>query len=152
MKTVNTAIPAGFSLQERDRRWDLARDIMRQRNLDVLIVYGDRESAAPAPFCVDHYFTNDRLGSVVIFYQDNDPVVVTFAPMMIADHMQAALRGDNQWLSPSQIMVGKTGRNIGALLREMNVPAAAQIGVIGLEPYPQAAIVPVYRDFLSALP
>lgn len=168
MKTVNTAIPAGFSLQERDRRWDLARDIMRQRNLDVLIVYGDRESAAPAPFCVDHYFTNDRLGSVVIFYQDNDPVVVTFAPMMIADHMQAALRGDNQWLSPSQIMVGKTGRNIGALLREMNVPAAAQIGVIGLEPYPpfyfdgampfntltgikeaypQAAILPVYRDF-----
>ncbi len=168
MKTVNTAIPAGFSLQERDRRWDLARDIMRQRNLDVLIVYGDRESAAPAPFCVDHYFTNDRLGSVVIFYQDNDPVVVTFAPMMIADHMQAALRGDNQWLSPSQIMVGKTGRNIGALLREMNVPATAQIGVIGLEPYPpfyfdgampfntltgikeaypQAAIVPVYRDF-----
>ncbi|STZ12096.1 Xaa-Pro aminopeptidase [Morganella morganii] len=141
---------------------------MRQRNLDVLIVYGDRESAAPAPFCVDHYFTNDRLGSVVIFYQDNDPVVVTFAPMMIADHMQAALRGDNQWLSPSQIMVGKTGRNIGALLREMNVPAAAQIGVIGLEPYPpfyfdgampfntltgikeaypQAAILPIYRDF-----
>ncbi len=47
MKTVNTAIPAGFSLQERDRRWDLARDIMRQRNLDVLIVYGDQESAAP---------------------------------------------------------------------------------------------------------
>ena len=113
MKILRFVIPDSLSLQERDRRWELARDIMRQCSSDVLIVYGDRESAAPAPFCVDHYFTNDRLGLMVIFYQDNDPIVVTFAPMMIADHMQAATRGDNQWLSPEQIMVGKTGRNIG---------------------------------------
>ncbi|MGR6439613.1 hypothetical protein ACU42Y_16445 [Proteus mirabilis] len=57
-----SVIPASFSLQERDRRWQLARDIMRDNQLDTLIIYGDRESAAPAPFCIDHYFTNDRLG------------------------------------------------------------------------------------------
>nr|MCD4619900.1 aminopeptidase P family protein [Proteus mirabilis]MCD4619917.1 aminopeptidase P family protein [Proteus mirabilis]MCD4630003.1 aminopeptidase P family protein [Proteus mirabilis] len=50
-----SVIPASFSLQERDRRWQLARDIMRDNQLDTLIIYGDRESAAPAPFCIDHY-------------------------------------------------------------------------------------------------
>ncbi|MBO0236889.1 hypothetical protein, partial [Vibrio parahaemolyticus] len=67
---------------------------MQANDLEVLMVYGDRESAAPAPFCIDHYFTNDRLGSVVLFHLDKAPVVVTFAPMMVADHMQAAMRGD----------------------------------------------------------
>ncbi|SPW27218.1 Uncharacterised protein [Elizabethkingia miricola] len=88
------SIPAPLSFAERDRRWQLARKIMKNNNLDTLIIYGDRESAAPAPFCIDHYFTNDRLGSVVIFHKEEKPVVVTFAPMMIADHMQAMSRGD----------------------------------------------------------
>ena len=89
----NISIPAAFTLSERDRRWALARQIMRENNLETLMIYGDRESAAPAPFCIDHYFTNDRLGSVVLFHQEKDPIVVTFAPMMVADHMQASIRG-----------------------------------------------------------
>ena len=90
MKTVNT-IPAGFFFTGAGSLLGVGAYIMRQRNLDVLIVYGDRESAAPAPFCVDHYFTNDRLGSGVIFIRKTTRFVVTFAPMMIADHMQGAL-------------------------------------------------------------
>lgn len=137
----NISIPAAFTLSERDRRWAFARQIMRENNLETLMIYGDRESAAPAPFCIDHYFTNDRLGSVVLFHQEKDPIVVTFAPMMVADHMQASIRGDMQWISPEQIMVGKTGRNIGQILIDLGVSAHANIGVIGLEPYP-----PFYFD------
>ncbi|SQI35461.1 Uncharacterised protein [Providencia alcalifaciens] len=133
---MNTRIPAALTLKERDRRWELARQIMRENNLEFLMVYGDRESAAPAPFCIDHYFTNDRLGSVVLFHQDKPPVVVTFAPMMVADHMQASLRHDMQWITAEQIMVGKTGRNIGNILLQLGVASYARIGVIGLEPYP----------------
>lgn len=44
------SIPAPLSFAERDRRWQLAREIMKNNNLDTLIIYGDRESAAPAPF------------------------------------------------------------------------------------------------------
>lgn len=139
------AIPESFSLQERDRRWQLARDIMQDNQLDTLIVYGDRESAAPAPFAIDHYFTNDRLGSVVIFHEEQKPLIVTFAPMMIADHMQAKMRGDLQWINEDHLVVGKTGKNIAALLKEMGVKQNAHIGVIGLEPYP-----PFYFD--GALP
>ncbi len=170
MMQLPATIPASFSLNERDRRWALARQIMVNNNLETLIVYGDRESAAPAPFCVDHYFTNDRLGSVVIFHQDNQPLVITFASMMIADHMQAEMRGDLQWISPQQIIVGKTGRNIAQVLSNIGVSQNANIGVIGLEPYPpfyfdgampyntllgikekfpHANIIPVYRDFFK---
>lgn len=119
----------------------LARQIMQANDLEVLMVYGDRESAAPAPFCIDHYFTNDRLGSVVLFHLDKAPVVVTFAPMMVADHMQAAMRGDMQWIAPEQIVVGKTGHNIAQVLIDLGVSSRANIGVIGLEPYP-----PFYFD------
>ncbi len=35
--------------------------------------------------------------------------------MMIADHMQAKLRGDLQWIDEDNLVVGKTGRNIAQL-------------------------------------
>ena len=138
-------IPKPLSFAERDRRWQLARKIMKDNDLDTLIIYGDRESAAPAPFCIDHYFTNDRLGSVVIFHQNEKPLIVTFASMMIADHMQAQLRGEQQWIAPEQIYVGKTGEHIGQILKCIGLGNAPQIGIIGLEPYP-----PFYFD--GALP
>ncbi len=77
----------------------------------------------------------------MIFHQDKAPLVVTFAPMMVADHMQAQMRGDVQWISPEQIIVGKTGRNIAQIFVDLGVSANANIGVVGLEPYP-----PFYFD------
>jgi len=169
MKT-KMKIPLPLSLAERDRRWEIARIIMRKNQLDTLIIYGDRESATPAPFCIDHYFTNDRLGSVVIFHQEEKPIVITFASMMIADHMQASVRGDLQWIEPAQIYVGKTGTNIGNMLKEIGISDSPKIGIIGLEPYPpfyfdgalphrtwkgitevfpDAEIIPVYKDFFN---
>lgn len=169
MKT-KMKIPSPLSWAERDRRWEIARTIMRNHDMDTLIIYGDRESAAPAPFCIDHYFTNDRLGSVVIFHKEAKPIVITFAPMMVADHMQAAMRGDQQWLEPEQIYVGKTGNNIGNMLKEIGLSDTPKIGIIGLEPYPpfyfdgalphqtwngimkafpNAEIKPVYMDFFK---
>ena len=52
-----------FSLAERDRRWQLANDLMEQEGVDALIVYGDREGAFPASYAPDTYFTNERAGS-----------------------------------------------------------------------------------------
>lgn len=107
------SVPA-LSLAERDRRWGLARELMRRTGVDALIVYGDREAGAPAAFNVDGYFTNDRLGSIVLFVRDEAPTVLTFASMMIADHLQARYRGDTQWIEPDQIFVGKTGSHLAA--------------------------------------
>ncbi|WP_176056700.1 M24 family peptidase [Brucella intermedia] len=128
-----------LSLSERDRRWNIARKIMNVAGVDGLIVYGDRESSAPAPFSPDSYFTNDRLGSIVIFKGDEPPIVLAFAPMAVSDHMQARLRGDQQWLEPEQIFVGKNGAHLVSILNRIGL--TGKIGVIGLEPYP-----PFYFD------
>ncbi len=48
MNTIT--VPSPFSFEERDRRWGIARKIMQLNDLEVLMIYGDRESAAPAPF------------------------------------------------------------------------------------------------------
>lgn len=161
--------PSPLTLTERDRRWQLARELMHAERLEALIVYGDREACAPAGFAQDCYFTNDRPGSMVVFIGDETPRVYTFASLMVADHLQAALRGDLQWIAPEQLFVGKTGRDVGAWLasRGMN---GTRIGVIGLEPYPpfyfdgampartlqaleaampDAAFIPVFRAFFQ---
>ncbi|CUJ97509.1 M24 family metallopeptidase [Achromobacter xylosoxidans] len=136
--------PAPLSLAERNRRWNLARDLMRAEGLQALVVYGDREAAAPAGFSPDCYFSNDRPGSLVVFIGDEAPRVYTFASLMIADHIQSALRGDLQWIAPEQLYVGKTGRDVGAWLAERGLDGS-RVGIIGLEPYP-----PFYFD--GALP
>ncbi len=133
-------VPPTLTVAERDRRWQIAREIMRRAEVDALLVYGDREAAAPAPFAPDSYFTNDRLGSIVIFKGDEPPTVLGFAPMMFADHIQARLRGDEQWIEPGQIYIGKTGRHVVAALQRLHL-TKARIGVVGLEPYP-----PFYFD------
>lgn len=124
------SVPA-LSLAERDRRWGLARELMRRTGVDALIVYGDREAGAPAAFNVDGYFTNDRLGSIVLFVRDEAPTVLTFASMMIADHLQARYRGDTQWIEPDQIFVGKTGSHLAAALKHRGV-SSGPVGVLGL--------------------
>lgn len=142
---------------------------MRRTGVDALIVYGDREAGAPAAFNVDGYFTNDRLGSIVLFVRDEAPAVLTFASMMIADHLQARYRGDTQWIEPDQIFVGKTGSHLAAALKHRGV-SSGPVGVLGLEPYPpfyfdgaipfrtlhavtealpDISLVPVYRQFFE---
>ena len=161
--------PAPLSLDERNRRWALARDLMASEQLDALVVHGDREAAAPAGFSPDCYFTNDRPGSIVVFVGDEPPRVFTFASLMIADHLQAGLRGDLQWIAPEQLWVGKSGQEVGRWLQQCGL-YSARIGVLGLEPYPpfyfdgampartlqgvQAAVpgaefVPVFRAFFQ---
>ncbi|KFB87628.1 Xaa-Pro aminopeptidase [Serratia grimesii] len=161
--------PKPLSHTERDRRWQLARDIIQTENLAALIVYGDREAAAPAGFAPDCYFTNDRPGSIIVFIGDEPPRVYTFASLMVADHIQASLRGDLQWIDAEQLFVGKTGRDVGAWLANRRLDGT-RIGIIGLEPYPPfygdgampartlqgladalpaASWVPVYREFFQ---
>ena len=50
------------------------------------------------------------------------------------------MRGDQQWIAPEQLYVGKTGRDVGAWLAERGLDGS-RIGIIGLEPYP-----PFYFD------
>jgi len=149
MASTNTAVVGGkrsrseipgYSKDERERRWRLARDLMDELDLKALIVYGDREGAAPAPFAPDTYFTNDRPGAVLVFPRHGEPVSLTALPMGVTDHMEASRRGEEVWIRPENLYAGKMGKALVMALRELKLETAP-IGVIGLEPYP-----PYYFD------
>lgn len=140
--TNQTGVP-GYSLAERDRRWALAQDLMQAEGLDALLVYGEHECAPLAPFAPDVYFSNDRPGSIVLFFAgEEQPVQLAWSPMSIEDNIEARKRGDTLWIDPAHIRVGKDPAHVAQLLTEHGLQRGA-VGVIGLEPYPPWHIVPV---------
>lgn len=138
-----------YSRAERDRRWAMARDLMRSEGLDALLVYGEHEDVPAAPFAVDNYFTNDRPGSIVMFCRDADPVQLAWSPMHVEDHIEAAKRGDELWLAPANIRVGKDPAHVAALITEHGLQEGV-IGVVGMEPYPPWHILPILPHALYA--
>ena len=44
-----------LSLAERDRRWDAARQLMDEHDVDALVVYSDRDGAGSALWGTDHW-------------------------------------------------------------------------------------------------
>lgn len=138
-----------YSLAERDRRWAMARDLMRDEELDALIVYGEHEDVPAAPFAHDVYFTNDRPGTIVVFLGGEDPVQLAWSPMHVNDHIEATRRGDELWLHPEQIRVGKDPAHVATLLREHGITRGT-VGVVGLEPYPPWHILPILPHALYA--
>jgi len=146
-----SAIPT-FSMTERNRRWDLARDFMTREGLDALLVFGEHEDAGPAPFAHDTWFTNGRAGTTVVFPRDGDPVSLFPMEMFSKDHLESARRGDITWIRPENIRASRDSRAIADTLNELKL-ARARIGVVGLEAYPPwhpEGIVP-YRLWNSIL-
>lgn len=120
----------------------MARDLMAVEELDALLVYGEHEGVPAAPFAHDNYFSNDRPGTIVLFFGDEDPIQLVWSPMHIEDHIQAGRRGDELWIEPANIRVGKDAAHVAALIREHGLEAGS-IGVVGLEPYPPFHILPI---------
>ncbi|MFJ9371084.1 M24 family metallopeptidase [Nocardia sp. NPDC101769] len=136
-----------YSLAERDRRWALARKLMRDQGVEALIAYGEHEAADLAPYAPDAYFTNDRPGAIVIFCRDADPVELVWSTLPIQDHIEARKRGDELWIEPRNIRVGRHAAGVIEVLREHGLEHAA-VGVLGLDPYPPFHIVPIMPHVL----
>lgn len=125
----------GYSMAERDRRWELAREFMNRENLDALLVFGEHEDAGPAPVSYDTWFTNGRPGTTVIFAKDREPISLLPMAMFTMDHMESTRRGDIMWIPPENIRVSRDSHAVAAALDELGL-ASGTIGVVGLEPYP----------------
>jgi Xaa-Pro dipeptidase len=144
LRTSKTTYPPQrvptFSLAERDRRWDIGRKIMDEKDLKALVVFGSREGAFPAPYSMDTFFTNDRPGAIVVFPRHSEPISLVFA-LAVNDHMQASARGEQVWIPPENMFGGApTGHALVTVLKKLGL-AGARIGVLGLDPYP-----PFYFD------
>jgi Xaa-Pro aminopeptidase len=137
MGTTNTAAtPAAptYSMVERDRRWNMARQFMHDQGVDALLIFGEHEDAGPAPFAYDTWFTNARAGSTVVFPVDGDPISLLPMEMFWRDYLENTRRGHTNWIAPKNICASRDSAAISDALTSLGL-ATATIGVIGLEPY-----------------
>ena len=141
-----------YSIAERDRRWNLAREFMQREGLDALLVFGEHEDAGPAPFAYDTWFTNARAGTTVVFPRDGDPLSLLPMEMFWRDYLECGRRGDTIWIAPNNIRASRDSAAIADTLIALGL-LKATIGVIGLEPYAPwhpEGVVP-YRQWSNIL-
>lgn len=152
---LRAAVPT-YSDAERDRRWGLLHAVMHRRGLDALLVVGEHEDAGPAPFAYHAWITNGRPGTTVIVPRDGDPISLLPMEMFSKDHLESSRRGESLWIPPENLRTPRDSRAVVAVLRKLGL-ARAEIGVIGLEPYPPwhaEGIIPfgMWNAVLSELP
>jgi len=114
-----------LSLKERDRRWLLARELMKEKRLDCLIAAG-----LQAREQLDGYFTNDAVNGIVLFPLEGEPTCLTWSGSMVIRHMVNLERGGEAWVN--DIRVGPTSADWVAVLREKGFESST-IGIVGLE-------------------
>jgi Xaa-Pro dipeptidase len=145
-----------LSLDERDRRWEAARALMDEEEVDALIVFGDRDGAGSALWATDHWLTNDENGQYVLFPRTGAPITHVWSTNPMVGHLESVARGEPVWLSASQFRLGRTGEGIVRTIRELKLEGVS-FGVVGIDPmrpfFPDG-IVPwgTYQGILDALP
>jgi Xaa-Pro aminopeptidase len=112
---------AGFTLQERDRRWARLRELMDQQGVDLLVVLPDR--ALPG----DIRFVAGRLGAVV-FPGDGEPTFISPAGLHAPTHpwFQDVRKATETGTTAVQYGVAVARR-----LRELNV-GRKRVAIAGL--------------------
>ena len=114
-----------LSLFERDRRWQLTKRLMKEEQLDCLIVAGlqGREQ-------FEAYLTNEHVDGVIVFPLQGQPICLASNTLRITRHIMHLSRGGTSWLEDWR--VGCTGANWVAVLKERGFDSAT-IGIVGLD-------------------
>lgn len=155
MSTSDSFFPY-LSLDERDRRWDAARALMDEQNVDALLVFGDRDGAGSALWGTDHWLTNHEVGSFVLFPRDGVPIAHVWSINPLVVHLESVERGEAVWLAADQFRVGRSAEGILRSIDELNL-TRSRFGVVGIDrmaPFFPEGIVPwrTYQGILDALP
>jgi Xaa-Pro aminopeptidase len=143
------ANPPTLSLAERDRRWQRVRALMREQNLDGLLVGGFR-----AREMYESYLSDDYNEGCVLFPLQGEPIVVTWAPLRVKRAQWSAARGHALWIEDYR--VAASGKAVADVVEEMGL-AQARLGIVGLRsiaPTEQYGSIPAafWMDFSAGLP
>jgi len=123
----------GYSLAERDRRWQIARNLMDEEGLDALLVAGERNLDIGTPLLApDAYLSNDRPGALLLFPRKRNPIALVWSAQVVASHAIAELRGEGSWIAPGDMWVGRTPQRLAQLVGDCGLQKG-RIGVIGIE-------------------
>ncbi|HLH96366.1 MAG TPA: M24 family metallopeptidase [Xanthobacteraceae bacterium] len=122
--TSQHAAPPILSLTERDRRWLRVRKLMRERNLDGLLVAGFRSREM-----YETYISDDYNEGCVIFPLEGEPVVITWAHLRVMRARWSQERGSKLWVGDYR--VATSGAGVAEVLAEKRL-AESRLGVVGL--------------------
>jgi Xaa-Pro dipeptidase len=126
-----------LSLKERDRRWELAREFMRENGLECLVAAPGNTYYSPDYF--DAWFTNDNATGFAILPLKSEPVYIVWAPMHCTLRMmENRKRGIEPWMEDYRVYTPAT-QGIVDVLREKGLDSAA-VGMVGLEQQGPGAI------------
>jgi Xaa-Pro aminopeptidase len=113
-----------LSLHERDRRWERARSLMKEKGLDCLLVYGKGRER------FDFYLTNEAFEGFVIFPLTGDPVYLLWTANRVLIRLETSLKDEPWWVE--DVRMGITGPGVVEALQDKGLDQA-KIGVVGLE-------------------
>ncbi len=143
------ANPPVLSFAERDRRWANVRKLMRERNLEGLIVAGFR-----AREMYESYISDDYNEGCVLFPAEGDAVVITWAHLRVLRAQYSAERGHKLWVEDYR--VATSGTAVAEVVKEKKL-ASSRLGVVGLTSQAPTEIygaIPAnfWAEFTAALP
>jgi Xaa-Pro aminopeptidase len=116
--------PPVLSFAERDRRWSRVRGLLRERGLAGAVVAGFR-----AREMYESYISDDYNEGCVIFPLEDDPVVITWAPLRVMRARWSKDRGHALWVEDYR--VATSGTAVAEVMSEKRL-GAGEIGVVGL--------------------
>ena len=113
-----------LSLNERERRWNRTRELMRSKGVQCLIVppKGREEMVG--------YLSNELAEGILIFPLESDPVQLTWSGSRLLRRLVAAQQGIQPWVE--DIRQGTCGPDVVKVIRERGVEKA-RIGVVGVD-------------------
>jgi Xaa-Pro aminopeptidase len=136
-----------LSLNERDRRWKRTKDLMKQKGLDCLLVFGKGREH------YDSYLANEYFDGIVVFPLVGDPVYLIWSATRVLIRLEPSLEGEDWWIK--DLRVGYSGEGVVKALQDRGMDQA-KIGVVGLAtwgPGEDQGVVPykLWADVLNAL-
>jgi Xaa-Pro aminopeptidase len=137
-----------LSMNERDRRWKRARDFMKQKGVEGLLVFGKGREH------YDSYLTNEYFDGIVVFPLVGEPVYLIWSATRVLIRLEPSLQGETWWVK--DLRVGYSGEGVVRALQERGLDQA-KLGVVGLEtwgPGEDQGVVPykLWADVLKSLP
>jgi Xaa-Pro dipeptidase len=137
-----------LSFATRDQHWVAVRQLMRERDLDCLVVGGFRARER-----YDTFLTDDYVEGSVVFPLEGEPVALTWTNMRVLRALDSAERGHELWVQDYR--VAPDGAAAAWVVREKS--AGSRVGVVGLTsvaPTEMHGAIPAtwWQQFTEALP
>jgi len=145
---VAAEIPT-LSLAERDRRWARLRELLRELDLNGVLIAGFRSREM-----YECYVADDYNEGCVVFPLEGDPVIITWAQLRVMRMKYSEELGHPLWVE--DIRIAASGAQAADVVREKRL-TQGRLGVVGLSsqvPTEMYGAIPAHfwNEFLGALP